>query len=123
VKNSPLNLFIVDDDESVRRSLSRLMRAAGFSSRAFSSAREFLDEVSPGTEGILILDMSMPGMNGLELQQKLIENESPIPVIFISAIENTREKECAMEAGALGFLHKPFLEQELLALIEAAAAQ
>lgn len=113
------HLFIVDDDESVRRSLSRLARAAGFTSQAFSSAREFLEQVSPDSEGCLILDVRMPEMSGLDLQDVLVARKSPLSIIFISAIDNPEDRERAMKAGALGFLRKPFSEDELMNLIQA----
>jgi FixJ family two-component response regulator len=122
LKNALPHLFIIDDDDSVRRSLSRLVKAAGFSSQAFSSAQEFLEKVSPDTEGCLILDVRMPGMSGLDLQDYLIAKKSTLPIIFISAIDSSQEKERAMKAGARGFLCKPFSEQELMDLIHAAAA-
>lgn len=121
MRNSLPHLFIVDDDESVRRSLSRLARAAGFSSQAFSSAREFLEHVPFDSEGCLILDVRMPEMSGLELQDVLMARRSPLSIIFMSAIDNPEDRERAMKEGALGFLRKPFSEGDLMNLIRASA--
>jgi FixJ family two-component response regulator len=116
-KNNWQNIFIVDDDESVRRSLCRLLKSADLPARAFSSAREFLEEVVLSSKGCLILDVGMPSMNGLELQELLLARNSLLRIIFISALDNPRDIELAMKRGALGFLQKPFLEDELLNLI------
>ncbi len=76
---------IVDDDASVRRSTRRLLRSSGFRAEAFASAEEFLDSKSAGEATCLILDLRMPGMNGLELQRRLSQNGNPVPIIFLSA--------------------------------------
>lgn len=112
------SIFIVDDDESVRRSLCRLLKSFDMPARAFSSAREFLEEIPFTTEGCLILDMRMPIMNGLDLQGRLLEEKSPLGIIFISAHDSPWEVGLALKRGALGFLQKPFREDELLSLIQ-----
>jgi FixJ family two-component response regulator len=112
------SIFVVDDDESVRRSICRLLKSFDIPARAFSSAGEFLAEVPFTAEGCLILDMRMPMMNGLDLQDRLLDEKSSLGIIFISAHESPREVDIALKRGALGFLQKPFKDGELLSLIE-----
>ena len=107
-------VFIVDDDESVRRALERLMRSVGFDVRLFSSAQDFLDQGCQNTRGCLILDVRMPQMDGLELQEKLKACGSKIPVVFITAHYDVSTQEQAMKAGAVAFIQKPFDDQVLL---------
>ena len=107
-------VFIVDDDESVRRALVRLMRSVGFDVRVFSSAQDFLDQGCQNIPGCLILDVRMPYMDGLELQEKIRACGSKIPVIFITAHDDTSAKVQAMKAGAVAFIQKPFDDQVLL---------
>ncbi|MHC4132819.1 MAG: response regulator transcription factor [Planctomycetota bacterium] len=106
-------VFIVEDDESVRTALKRLMKSAGLRVRAFSSAEDFLNQESQNIHGCLILDLKMPGMNGLELQEKLAKSGSTMPIIFISAYQDVTAREQAMKAGAEAFLQKPFEDQIL----------
>jgi len=107
-------VFIVDDDESVRRALTRLMKSAGLEARAFSSAADFLSQGCQDAQSCLILDMRMPGMDGLELQEKLRESACRIPIVFITAHEDAVAREQAMRGGALAFLQKPFEDQVLI---------
>ena len=107
-------VFVVDDDESVRRALSRLMRSVGFDVRVFSSAQDFLDQGCQNIRGCLILDVRMPHMDGLELQEKLRAYGSKIPVVFITAHDDASAKVQAMKAGAVAFIQKPFDDQVLL---------
>ncbi len=107
-------IFVVDDDESVRKSLNRLLKACGFKVKTFGSAEDFLDSGFVRHAGILILDVRMAGMSGLELQQRLSETGSDMPVIFITAHDDIQARTKAMEAGAVEFLQKPFEEQHLL---------
>jgi FixJ family two-component response regulator len=111
-------VFIVDDDESVRRALERLMRSAGFDVRAFASAKEFLDQDCQDVPGCLILDVRMPGMNGLELQEKLRTGGSHIPIVFITAHYDASTREQAMKAGAVEFIQKPFNDEVLLKAVD-----
>jgi len=111
-------IYIVDDDESVRRSLVRLLGSMGFQAETFPSARDFLDRASPGITGCLIVDVFLPGMNGLELQENLNKMGYKLPIIFISAHHSQPNYKRAMEAGAIGFLHKPFNDEELVKLID-----
>jgi two-component system, LuxR family, response regulator FixJ len=123
MKSSSHDIFIIDDDESVRRSLCRLLKSADMPARAFASAREFLEAVPLLAEGCLILDMCMPAMNGLELQGMLVSQKSPLRIIFISAHDTPRDVDLALKRGALGFLQKPFRDEELLDLISTCMGQ
>ena len=110
-------VFIVDDDNSVRMSLSRLLKAAGLKAKTFDSALNFLDSYQDGEADCLVLDVRMPKMSGLDLQKRLIESGSKVPIIFITAHEDSELRERAMKAGAIAFLRKPFEEQLLLEAI------
>ncbi len=110
-------IYVVDDDESVRRALKFLINAFGFEVRTFSCAEEFFSAVPNGVPGCLIVDIHMPGLSGWEVQQKLIKTGSKLPVIIISADKDDGLKEQALKAGAVGFLQKPFNDQELFDLI------
>lgn len=111
---------VVDDDESVRESLPDLIREFGFAAQAFSSAEEFL--LSDCVEGTrcLILDIAMPGMSGLELQQELRLRGQEIPVIFITALKEETVREQAFKQGAVDLLYKPFSDSALLEALNAA---
>ena len=98
---------IVDDDLSVRRSTRRLLRSHGFRVEAFASAEEFLTSGLAEETACLILDLRMPGMNGLQLQRRLAEGSKPIPIIFLSARSSADEERQALQAGAVQFLRKP----------------
>ena len=112
-----LVVSIVDDDVSVRRSTRRLLRSSGLRAEAFSSAEEFLDSEWVGTTACLILDLRMPGMNGLELQRRLAQNRNPVPVIFLSAHASEEDERSALRAGAVQFLRKPISKEALLSAI------
>jgi FixJ family two-component response regulator len=111
---------VVDDDESMREALESLLKSVGFRTAIFASAKEFLSDGLNQPPDCLILDVLMPEMDGLELQRKLIEENSPIPLIFISAHGESSEKERALAAGAIDFLYKPFSEDSLLGAVSAA---
>ena len=111
-------VFAVDDDESVRLALKRLIRSAGLKVETFASAREFLNAGCARRTGILVLDVRMPEMTGLELQKQLARSGAEIPVIFISAHEDSQAVELALAAGAVAFLYKPFDDEDLLAAID-----
>ena len=121
-QSSPL-VAIVDDDVSVRDSLHRLIRSVGLSARAFASAQAFLNSNLLSETTCLILDVVMPEMNGLELQRRLVEAKVRIPIIFITAHAAPGTKEKALNAGAVGFLNKPFNETELLSAVNAAISR
>jgi FixJ family two-component response regulator len=108
-----LLVTIVDDDESIRRALRRLIRSAGFEADAFGSAEEFLLQGDRET-ACLILDVRLPGMSGLDLQRELAALNPRIPIIFMSAYGSDDMKERAIEKGAIAFLRKPISEDLLL---------
>src|SRR5882724_261505 len=107
-------ISIVDDDISVRRSTRRLLRSSGFRAEAFASAEEFLDSKSAAKTACLILDLRMPGMNGLELQRRLSQNGDRVPIIFLSAHASEEDERSALRSGAVQFLRKPISKEALL---------
>ena len=107
-------VFVVDDDASVRRALKRLIKVMRFKAKTFASAREFIDSGHFQDTGVLVLDVRMPKMSGLELQKYLADSGSDMPVIFITAHEDIQARRKALEAGAIEFLKKPIEEQILL---------
>ena len=113
-------VFIVDDDESVCRALKRLMKSVGLDVRVFTSAKDFLDQGCQNVPGCLILDVRMPGIDGLELQEKLRASGSQMPIIFITAHEDDKARERATRMGAVAFIQKPFEDQVLLDAIYSA---
>ncbi len=115
-----VTLCVVDDDDSVRTALKRLLKALGFNVKTFKSAEDFLDSGLVQHPDLLILDVRMTGMSGLELQRTLIEKGHDIPVIFITAYEDIDVRRIAMEAGAVAFLQKPFEEKSLIDAIQRA---
>jgi len=113
-------ICVVDDDESVRESLEGLMRSVGFAVNTFASAEEFLDSDHLRNTDCLILDVRLPGMNGLELQRQLATSHSEIPIIFITSHEDDEVRARALNAGAVDYLLKPFNDEDLLNAIDAA---
>ena len=113
-------LSVVDDDESVRESLPDLLREFGFAARAFSSAREFLSSDYVDETRCLILDVAMPGMSGLDLQQELKHRGKKIPIIFITGQKDEDIRKQAFTQGAVKFLYKPFSDNVLLDAVNAA---
>ena len=113
-------ISVVDDDDSMRESLSGLIRSVGFNIMTFASAEEFLSWPRRADADCLILDVRMPGMNGLELQRRLACDRTPIPVIFITAHGDDETRAQALAAGAMEYLLKPFSEEALLKAIDAA---
>jgi two-component system, LuxR family, response regulator FixJ len=111
-------VFLVDDDPSVRRSLSRLISSAGYPVEAFSSAREFLNRNAADESGCILLDIRMPGINGIELQEELVLSGNPMPIIFMSAHASVPISVKAMKGGAVDFLTKPFSADELVSAIK-----
>lgn len=107
-------VFIVDDDEPVRDALRLLMKSVGHEAKTFASGDEFLASCSPGISGCLVLDIRMPGMSGLELQEKLHKQDVNIPIIFITGHGDVPMAVQAMKHGAMEFLQKPFREQDLV---------
>ena len=116
----PSLISIVDDDESVRESVSSLVRSAGFGTTVFASAEEFLNSAQLRDTACLILDLRMPGMSGLELQRRLSDADYRIPIIFITAQRDEGDRMQALKAGAVDFLYKPFSENALLKAVDTA---
>jgi FixJ family two-component response regulator len=114
-------VYVVDDDPSVRRALSRLLRVAGHEVSAFRQAEEFLDSVgSDDPAGCLIVDLRMPGLDGLALQQQLRGRGIGMPVVFISGVADVKSSIQALKGGALDFLEKPVSEEALLSAVKRA---
>ena len=107
-------VFIVDDDQGIRHAMGLLMRSVGLRHEVYSSANEFLEGHDGSENGCLVLDIRMPGMGGLELQDKLLEMQSAIPIIFITGHGDIPMAVEAMQKGAVDFIQKPFRDQELL---------
>jgi len=114
------SVFLVDDDQSVRKSLVRLLTAAGYDVEAFASAREFLARPQPTGASCLVLDVRMPRLSGLELQETLVTTGHRSSIVFITGYRDVRASVSAIKAGAIDFLVKPVNDQELLGAIERA---
>ncbi|MFO0829689.1 MAG: response regulator [Phycisphaerales bacterium] len=115
-------VHLVDDDASFLSSMSRLLRAAGFAVRTYSSAREFLTDCPPATRGCAVCDLEMPGVNGLELQQALAARGDSMPVVFLTGHGSIPTSVCAMRQGADDFLTKRAPKADIIAAIERALA-
>lgn len=111
---------VVDDDESVRDSLPDLLRAVGFAAEAFSSAEAFLESDAVSETGCLLLDITMPGMSGPELQQELTRRQESIPIVFITGHGDSSVRPRLLARGAVECLLKPFSEAALLDSVRAA---
>ena len=107
-------VFVVDDDVAVRQSLSLLIRSMGLSVESFESAQAFLSACDPERSGCLVLDIRMPGMSGLEMQEELHRRTIDLPVIFITGHGDVAMAVRAMKLGAVDFIEKPFNDQQLL---------
>jgi FixJ family two-component response regulator len=110
-------VYVVDDDPSVVKSLERLLRSVGYQVETFTSALEFLDFGHRDAPGCLILDVQMPELSGLELQERLAAREITLPIVFITGHGTVPMSVQAMKAGAVDFLQKPFLDKDLLDVI------
>jgi FixJ family two-component response regulator len=108
------NVFVVDDDQAVRDSLAMLLKSMGQKARLFDSAQAFLDQYDADMNGCIVLDIRMPGMSGVELQQRLKAMRCTIPVIFVTGHGDVPMAVEAMHQGAFDFIQKPFRDQELL---------
>jgi FixJ family two-component response regulator len=113
-------IAIVDDDEALREALKSVMQAGGFLTDTFASAEEFLDSSQRRNTTCLLLDVRLPGMNGIELQRRLLDANSPFPIIFVTAHGDAAIRDLVMKAGAAGFLNKPVRSDTLLKEINAA---
>ena len=118
--NRQATVFIVDDEELVRRSLDWLVSSIGMKVQTFQSARAFLKAYTPESHGCLVLDVRMPEMSGLELMERLRERRASIPIIFLSAHGDVPMVVRAMQFGAVDFLQKPFNSQQFLDRVNAA---
>jgi FixJ family two-component response regulator len=118
--NNQFVVMIVDDDESIRRAARRLIKSYGFPVETFASAEDFLSSGRLHETACLVLDVQMPGLNGLELQSRLITDGHQVPIIFITAFNDENARAQALKAGALGYLVKPFEEADLLTAINVA---
>jgi FixJ family two-component response regulator len=113
-------VFVIDDDDSVRRGLERLLRSVGLDVEAFASAREFIARPLPDRPACVVLDLRLPGASGLEVQDTLSRAGREIPIIFISGYADVASSVRALKAGAIDFLQKPFSDQALLDIVHEA---
>lgn len=111
-------VFVVDDDPSVLDSLHFLLKSVGTDAETYSSASEFLEAYDPDKPGCLVLDVRMPGMSGLELQEELVARGSVLPIIFLTAHADVPMGVTAVKGGAANFVQKPFRDQELIEKIQ-----
>src|SRR6185436_1625969 len=116
-------VFVVEDDSSMRNALKNLLRSVGLEARLFASAHEFLQDKRPDVPSCLILDVRLPGLSGLDLQRDLAKANIHIPIIFITAHGDIPMSVRAMKAGAVEFLTKPFRDQDLLDAIQVSLSQ
>ena len=114
MRNADFEVFLVDDDPGILKALTRLLRAAGYKTKSFSSSEAFLEQHDPAVPGCAVLDIAMPDFNGLALQQKLTKNGVDLPIIFLTGHGNVPMSVRAMQAGAVDFLLKPLKGSELL---------
>jgi FixJ family two-component response regulator len=129
----PATITIIDDDESVRRALRRLIVSLGFNAETFETSEKFLESVlgaispagtpAPSEARCLILDVHLPGLSGLELQRRLHEEGRNLPIVFITAYPDDQARDQAMQGGAIAFLYKPFEQQALLDAVQKGLAQ
>jgi len=118
-------IFVVDDDESVRTAVRRLLLALHLPVRLFASAEQFLSDTERGGGGVrgcLILDLKLPGMSGLQLQEQLVQEEWKLPIVFISAHDDEESRDAALRMGAISYLRKPFDRQQFLESVNKAVA-
>jgi FixJ family two-component response regulator len=130
VKDSPV-IFVVDDDASVRSAVRRLLLSLHLPVRLFASAEQFLSDTERtvggeggvrGLRGCLILDLKLPGMSGLQLQEQLVQEEWKLPIVFISAHDDEESRDAALRMGAISYLRKPFDRQQFLESVNKAVA-
>ena len=116
-------IAIVDDDQSVREALTSLVRSLGYVAVAFACAEDLLKSRRRRNVSCLIADVQMPGMTGIELHNRLVASGEPIPTILITAFPDERSRERALQGGVIGYLTKPFSEDDLLACIRSNLAR
>jgi FixJ family two-component response regulator len=107
-------VFVVDDDPAVRKALARLLSSTGYRAKTFASAEDLLAQSEIDAPGCIVLDVQMPGLNGLELQKALATMDRPLPVVFITGHGDVPMSVSAMKAGAVDFIPKPFNDEDLL---------
>jgi len=120
--NNPGTVYVVDDDVGMREALARLCRSVGLNSETFSSAREFLNHGGLEAPACIILDIAMPGLSGLDLQAELARRKMQTPIIFVTGHGDIASSVKAMKAGAVDFLTKPFVYEDVIAVIRGAIA-
>jgi FixJ family two-component response regulator len=118
--NHQPTVFLVDPDGSTRDAIRKLTSLMDVHCRAFTSGQEFLDALDPGEPGCIVMEIKVPGVNGLQIQQRLRDQATPLPIIFISAAPSVSIAVHAMRAGALHFLEKPVRENDLWSVIQEA---
>jgi FixJ family two-component response regulator len=123
MKDSEPIVYLVDDDEAVRDSLGMLLRSIGLKHEAYASALDFLEHYDGGRNSCLVADIRMPGLSGLELQQRLNEQRAEIPIIFITGHGDVPMAVTAMKSGAADFIQKPFRDQDLIDRLHKALAR
>ena len=116
-------VFLIDDEPSVLKALARVIGATGFRTASFSSPQSFLEQYEPAARGCIVLDVSMPGFTGLELQQALIEKNCSLPIVFLTARGDIPTSVRAMKHGAVDFLTKPVDDNDLIAAVDRALAR
>jgi FixJ family two-component response regulator len=116
-------VVVIDDDRSVRKALARLLKSHGYRALEFASAEEFLAQPLPDVPGCAVIDVQMPGLNGLQLQQTLAERNACLPIVFITGYGDIPMSVQAMKAGAVDFLTKPFSDQDFLRAVSQALAR
>ena len=119
----PATVFVVDDDPSFLLSIARLLRASGFAVRSFASAAEFLSQLPAEAAGCVVVDLQMPGMNGLELQEALAKTPNPLPLVFLTGHGEVPDAVSAVRRGAEDFLSKRAPRKELLSAVNRALAR
>jgi FixJ family two-component response regulator len=122
-KDGSALIYLVDDDEAVRDALGMLFRSIGLKYEAYGSALEFLEHYDPARHACLVADIRMPGLSGLELQQRLNEQRAEVPIIFITGHGDVPMAVSAMKSGAADFIQKPFRDQDLIDRINKALAR
>jgi two-component system response regulator FixJ len=123
MKNDTPLIYLVDDDDAVRDSLAILFGSIGLSHEAYASALDFLEHFNPDRHSCLVADIRMPGLSGLELQQRLNEQRAEVPIIFITGHGDVPMAVSAMKSGATDFIQKPFRDQDLIDRIHKALDQ
>jgi FixJ family two-component response regulator len=121
LRSTPL-ISIVDDDESIREATKGLVRSLGYLAATFSSAEEFLSSNRVDDTQCLITDVQMPGLSGVELQRRLLDQGRTLPTIFVTAFPDDRTRNRVLDAGAIGYLSKPYSEESLIECLDTALA-